>query len=194
MILSPTFVLSENFIPNHVCDDIVKRGLSLQEIDGTLEGDKEDKKIRNSRVVWLDDCWIYDCISPHIQAMNQQIGWNIDFITPEQIQFTKYKEGQFYGWHQDHRAGANDENTTQRKVSVVVPLSDSSDYDGGDLEFYDSVLNPQISEDKKILKDDRTRQRGTIIAFPSFAYHRVTKVTRGERLSIVIWYKGDVWK
>ena len=47
---------------------------------------------------------------------------------------------------------------------------------------------------KKILKDDRTRQRGTIIAFPSFAYHRVTKVTRGERLSIVIWYKGDVWK
>ena len=73
-------------------------------------------------------------------------------------------------------------------------MSDSSDYDGGDLEFYDSVLNPQISEDKKILKDDRTRQRGTIIAFPSFAYHRVTKVTRGERLSIVIWYKGDVWK
>jgi predicted 2-oxoglutarate/Fe(II)-dependent dioxygenase YbiX len=56
------------------------------------------------------------------------------------------------------------------------------------------MLNPQISEDKKILKDDRTRQRGTIIAFPSFAYHRVTKVTRGERLSIVIWYKGDVWK
>ena len=194
MILSPTFVLSENFIPNSVCDDIVKKGLSLQEIDGTLEGDKEDKKIRNSRVVWLDDCWIYDWISPHIQAMNQQIGWNIDFSTPEQIQFTKYKEGQFYGWHQDHTPRANDENTTQRKVSVVVPLSDSSDYDGGDLEFYDSVLNPQISEDKKILKDDRTRQRGTIIAFPSFAYHRVTKVTRGERLSIVIWYKGDVWK
>ena len=50
------------------------------------------------------------------------------------------------------------------------------------------------NEDKKILKDDKTRQRGTIIAFPSFAYHRVTKVTRGERLSIVIWYKGDVWK
>jgi PKHD-type hydroxylase len=194
LILSPTFVLSENFIPNHVCDDIVKRGLSLQEHDGVLQGDKEDKQIRNSRVVWLDDTWIYDWISPHIEIMNKQIGWNVDFSTPEEIQFTKYKEGQFYGWHQDHTPKVNEENITQRKVSVVVPLSDSSDYDGGDLEFYDSVINPDISNDKKILKDERTRQRGTIIVFPSFAYHRVTKVTRGERLSIVIWYKGELWK
>ncbi len=192
MILSPTFVLSENFIPNHVCDDIIKRGLSLQEIDGTLEGDKEDKKIRNSRVVWLDDCWIYDWISPHIQAMNQQIGWNIDFSTPEQIQFTKYKEGQFYGWHQDHTPRANDENTTQRKISVVIPLSNSDEYEGGDLEFCDPTASPVKKE--KIITKDIFRQKGNMIVFPSFVYHRVTKVTKGQRLSMVMWVRGEKWK
>ena len=189
MILSPTFVLSENFIPNHVCDDIVKRGLSLQEIDGTLEGDKEDKKIRNSRVVWLNDTWIYDWISPHIELMNNQIGWNINFNTPEEIQFTKYKEGQFYGWHQDHTPRANDENTTQRKISVVVPLSDSSDYDGGDLWLTKHPQDSRISE-LETFTNPSFRDKGAVVVFPSWVRHRVTPVTRGTRYSAVAWFNG----
>ena len=38
------------------------------------------------------------------------------------------------------------------------------------------------------------KQRGTIIVFDSRAQHRVLKVTKGQRKSIVSWIVGPRWK
>jgi PKHD-type hydroxylase len=38
------------------------------------------------------------------------------------------------------------------------------------------------------------RTRGAFIAFPSFAVHRVSPVTRGTRWSLVAWITGSRWQ
>ena len=38
------------------------------------------------------------------------------------------------------------------------------------------------------------RKVGTVLIFPSFLQHRVTKVTKGSRYSVVGWYEGNDWK
>ena len=68
-----------------------------------------------------------------------------------------------------------------RSLSIVVQLSDPNDYDGCDLE----LLNMGEKRPTKMMRD-----RGTLIAFPSYTLHRVTPATRGVRNSLVAWVTG----
>jgi PKHD-type hydroxylase len=61
----------------------------------------EDVYLRDSSVVFLSDQWLFNLIWPHIHAANKQAGWNFEWDYTEELQFTKYTPGQFYGWHAD---------------------------------------------------------------------------------------------
>ena len=98
----------------------------------------------------------------------------------ESIQYTEYygtNEGG-YEWHMD--CGEKIQN--QRKISVTVQLSDSNEYEGGDLEF---------NIGRKITAQ---REKGVAVIFPSFYLHRVTPVTSGIRKSFVLWVGGEPYK
>lgn len=192
MIVSQNFIINENYLPSNICDDIINAAQAQKEIEGVIQGGT-DKKIRNSRVVWLNEQWIYDWINGVINEINIEHKWNFTISHPEQIQFTKYNEGQFYGWHQDIYENIPADGF-QRKISAVIPLVESNAYEGGDLEFYDPMTNPNKKQEDKIIRNEKLRQKGSIIVFPSYIYHQVTPVLKGERLSIVIWFCGEKWK
>lgn len=192
MIVDSNVLVQHDFLPNSFIDQVVKRGLNSQDTEATLFGDKINKQMRDTRITWLNDTWIYDWILPYVYEQNEKWDWNFSLSYPEDIQFTKYKENQFYNWHQDIEHKSNSSINDQRKISVVIPLSNSDEYEGGDLEFCDPLASPMKKEN--IIKDDSFRKKGNIIIFPSFVYHRVTKVTKGQRLSMVIWIRGEKWK
>jgi len=77
---------------------------------------------------------------------------------------TNYDDGEFFDWYMDFHSG----EISHRKLSVTVQLSDGDSYEGGDLQF---VINNRI--------ENVPRRKGTVIVFPSFALHRVTKITSG---------------
>ena len=77
---------------------------------------------------------------------------------------------------------------------MVIPLVESNEYKGGNLEFYNSNLPPTKKEENKVVGDQLTRTKGNLIIFPSFVWHQVTPIIEGERLSIVLWYRGEKWK
>ena len=87
--------------------------------------------------------------------------------------YTKYlsSEEGFYNWHEDI-TWCND-NMFQRKLSFSVQLSDSDDYEGGDLIF---DLPPELCPPKETV-----RKQGTIIIFPSFVRHMVTPSDRRRK-------------
>lgn len=72
-----------------------------------------------------------------------------------------------------------------RKITCVVQLSDPADYDGGNLEIYNTQHSIDI---------DNRRSQGTVIFFPSFYTHAVTPVTRGKRYSLTAWFDGPKWR
>ena len=189
MFFNNIYYRQESFIPDHVCEEIKEYSINKISEEGTVAHGL-DKKIRDSRVTWLSDTWIADWFVDRVKEINNEV-WKINLGSYENIQFTKYSENQFYGWHQD--CTLDEENNT-RKLSVVIPLSNSDEYEGGDLQFYNHLGKPQKEEDKKIMSDDSFRTKGTLIIFPSFTWHQVTKVTKGERMSLVVWFRGDVWR
>ena len=70
-----------------------------------------------------------------------------------------------------------------RKISLVVQLSDSDDYVGGDFEIQTGRGVQSVS-----------RTKGTVALFPSFLFHRVTPVISGTRKSLVLWAGGGHYK
>jgi PKHD-type hydroxylase len=74
-------------------------------------------------------------------------------------------------------------NQPGRKLSVVLQLSDPSEYEGGELQI---IMN----------KDPITipKNKGMLVIFPSYTVHKVTAVTRGVRETIVGWVTGPRFK
>jgi PKHD-type hydroxylase len=188
-------------LPPLLCDNIIKYALAHSDKIGTTgdfenkildnENLKEQKQIRDSNLVWLNDNWIYKELHPYIHLANQLAGWNFEWDRSESIQFTKYKLNQFYHWHCDSFTKPYDcpgkpEHGKIRKLSAVISLSDDDEYEGGDFQF--DFRNSDKGKNVKSVTE--FRKKGSVIVFPSFIYHRVTPVTKGTRYSLVTWNLG----
>jgi PKHD-type hydroxylase len=120
--------------------------------------------------------WLYDRMQGIVQALNAQ-GYKYELSGfAEPFQYTVYRDqdGGHYDWHVDHGP-----LEVQRKLSISVQLSDAAGYDGCDLQFM-AGSQMQLAP----------RDRGAVIAFPSYVLHRVTPVTRGVRKALVAWVTG----
>jgi PKHD-type hydroxylase len=154
------------------------------EIKGT------DQNIRKSNVVWTDDQWLYDIVWPYMRKANIDAGWKYEIEIAEDMQITRYKEGDFYSWHKDgkgdHFSVYTGKNTiTQnrvRKLSMSILLND--DFEGGEFQF------THYSKEKCDIHTSVLNKTGSVIVFPSDTEHRVTPVTKGIRYSLVAWFLG----
>lgn len=153
-------------------------------IKATLSGDQEyQDELRKSSVMFIDDTpefkWIYDRLAGIAMSSNNERYWFDLLGFHQELQLTRYSEGDFFDWHLDFGAG----EISARKLSLTVQLSDPDEYEGGDLQF---MINQKIVT--------APREKGTIIVFPSFIIHRVTPITKGTRQSIVGWVSGPPFR
>jgi PKHD-type hydroxylase len=144
--------------------------------------DHERGDLRMSKVMFLkpgENDWIYDRLSQAcIQVNTNRYQFDITGFQTE-LQLASYDVPDFFDWHMDFGAG----NISNRKLSISVQLSDPDEYEGGDLEF---MINQNVIQAPK--------EKGTAIIFPSFALHRVKKITKGCRKSIVGWIAGPPYR
>jgi len=144
----------------------------------------EGLESRNSMIKWVpfseETKWIYDKIGELANIANEEMfNFNI-YNMPENIQYTEY-----YGTNKGHYDWHMDIGTQGfmkfRKISVTVQLSDSNEYEGGDLQIWTGGQYPMTAP----------RGKGNVVIFPSFMMHRVTPVTSGTRKSFVLWLGGE---
>ena len=203
MNVSNNYWFFKKALSDTVCDDIIKYGNQQQDEsalvgnEDSLTENKDLKKKRNSNIVWLNDPWIYNEIHPYIHIANKNAGWNFEWDWSESCQFTKYKLNQYYGWHCDSWNSPYNKKDLNidgkiRKLSVTVSLSNSKDYEGGELEF--DFRNKDPEKKRNIVTCEEIVERGSIVVFPSHLWHRVQPVTKGIRYSLVIWSLGQPFK
>jgi PKHD-type hydroxylase len=148
--------------------------------DGTIGSNNTVNSYRRSKTCFIPRIWqfteIYLKIFNFINKINKDT-FKYNLNETEKLQYTEYDESYqgHYDWHID--TGAN--NSSRRKLSISIQLSDSSEYEGGEL---------QLNGGGPITTCKKTK--GTIIMFPSFLLHRVTPVTKGTRRSLVVWVTG----
>lgn len=142
-----------------------------------------DESYRSSNVRWVNDPSISDMMWWYAREANR-LAFGLDVVGAGSVQFTEYttENAGKYDWH--HDCDYNNNAAFDRKISVVLQLSDGDYYEGCDFQF-DEVPNP----DPEVL-----RSKGTIICFPSYLRHRVTEITKGTRYSLVAWFEGPRWR
>lgn len=155
-------------------------------VDRAITGNGKDcLDHRRSFTSWINPnehtSWIYEKLTQLIDQNNQQY-FNFDLTMIETLQFTYYSS-QEDGCYKSHIDPLNWRLPHNRKLSVVVQLSDPSEYEGGDLKLHNSY-NPVIIN----------KEKGLIITFPSYTLHEVTPVTKGERYSLVAWVHGPAFR
>lgn len=183
----------ENRFSKPTCERIISLAKLLPIQDASVGGGENeniDTKIRRSKVRWLNgampdfkDLYL-DIVDMFHQANRNAFG--VDLWHLHEMQFTEYSEQDqgFYDWHMD--SFVNDSKPSQRKLSMVIQLSDHNNYEGGQLE-----MRPWFLEEPK---KETLRKQGTVVIFPSLIYHRVTPVTKGTRHSLVAWMEGPSWR
>tara|TARA_B100000674_G_scaffold421870_1_gene373747 strand:+ start:709 stop:1275 length:567 start_codon:yes stop_codon:yes gene_type:complete len=155
--------------------------------ESKLVDNQIDKHKRNSMNTWIPtEHWIGGWVWHYIMKSNKQnFLYDITNIEEESMQYTQYGEGEFYNWHID--SGISQMKKPDdfiRKISFSLQLSEPDEYEGGNLELIDENRKRYVAP----------RQRGSLILFDSRTQHRVCKVTKGVRKSLVGWVVGPRWK
>ena len=170
------------FTPSEIIK-IREVGDSLAKERGSVVSDDMSSQVSDYRVsdiAWIENTpetyWLYEKIAEYASIANREMNWNFDIWGYlDHLQYTTYYgNGGHYDWHVDMGPGISN-----RKLSVVLQLSDPEEYEGGDLEMNPGGNILQIP-----------KELGLITFFPSFLLHRVTPVTSGTRTSLVTWLCG----
>lgn len=86
-----------------------------------------------------------------------------------------FDKGNFMDWHSNCTISTN----WRRKLAVYIPLTDSSEYEGGELEVFAgpySKIIPMVP--------------GSLIAFPALRYMRIKPITEKSMRMLCIWING----
>lgn len=162
------------------CEAIIEYHKELPMRDGVTNG-YAGKELRKSDVWWIHNegqqRWVYDRLALPVKEMNKLL-WKFDLTgMTEAVQLARYTEGSHFDWHTDVGLHA----TSLRKLSLVVMLSNTKDFEGGKFEVTGQIESGEL-------------RQGDAIVFPSFVVHRVTPVTSGERWTLASWVTGPAFK
>ena len=171
--------------------DIEKAASQLPAIDAKIGYEGGDgsanTEIRRSQVKWIlrdEQPHLVDVAYSFSRAANKEC-FGVDITDLPMLQYSIYdsRDQGYYDWHAD--VFWSDSKPSDRKLSIVIQITDGDDYEGGDLE---------LEVGMEMLDSARFRQKGSVIVFPSVYHHRVTPVTKGVRKSLVGWIEGPPWR
>jgi PKHD-type hydroxylase len=171
------------------CQDIINMG-HQQKAEEAKIGHKDgkqgayDTKKRITTISWIPFKAMpemYKIIERSmLQANRNHFGYE-GMQLMEPAQFTEYPKGGFYDWHMDADITGRYEPPV-RKISMTILLSNQSEFEGGDLEFMAEGNRPP------------SLIQGQAIFFNSMLRHRVAKIKKGMRQSLVMWFGGPPFK
>ena len=113
---------------------------------------------------------IYEILNPIWDRYISDTQSNLDFIEPYEIKIYNVRDK--FNYHHDSFGNVN--HKIDRKINLIIQLSEEHVYAGGDLFVGDYWC---------------TRKFGSAIFFPAHYFHRVTEVTHGTRISLI----GHAW-
>lgn len=141
---------------------------------------EESRRTRVRSLDHVEHRWVYDIVAECFIGANQYMRCDITPNMNDAIQLLRYDAGErgHFRWHADTLP-----SDMTRKISIVVPLSEAAEYEGGELQFNQGGTLHSVAQ-----------VPGRPVAFPSWLIHQVTPVTRGLRYSLVAWIRGPNWR
>jgi hypothetical protein len=118
--------------------------------------------------------WLYKCQYINRQQFGYHIYWHFHL---DLLNYNVYGTNGEYDWHID----ANKIGTcTDTKLTCLLNLSEET-YEGGEFNY--------LNQQEKIKFDS-----GMGLVINSLVAHKVTPITKGERITLTYWATGPSWR
>ena len=118
--------------------------------------------------------WLWQCQLANRDIFGYDIYWDFHI---EALNYNVYGVKGEYGWHVD----SNDTNTPiDMKLTCLLNLSEEP-YEGGEFCTINSDFNRKFTS-------------GMGLELNSLIAHKVTPVTKGERITLTYWAVGPSWR
>jgi len=157
---------------------ICQIGAELETTNVKLFGKADPSRVKSTGSHFplnAETAWLYERMAGLAQKINAE-NYRYDLTGfHENFYFLRYEEGNHFDWHLD----IGWQTPAPRKLSLILHLSDPSEYDGGELDVLVASHHWRAE-----------RHRGLITAFPAFKIHRVTPVTSGTRRTLAMFLAG----
>jgi hypothetical protein len=163
-------------IPDLISKDLAKRLISYA-------NDKQLSGLHRRKSSYIESGFDTCLISYNVE-LHMQLYAELDHIWDNcnnnitKIEFHEvkiYSPGDKFDRH--HDGCCNKERTEERKINIIIQLSDSDEYQGGDLYVGDKKMS---------------RELGTGIYFPANYAHKVTELTEGNRCCLIARSWGPI--
>ena len=159
-------------------EEIKKNVLRTQQLS---EGAQNVSKIGKFSIVQcgplmkLIHPWLYLCQESNKNIFGYDIEWDFHLDT---LTYNVYDIAGEYGWHVD--ATDKHQLTGDTKLTCLLNLSEEP-YEGG--EFHTIHID-----------GERKFTSGMGVVFTSLLAHKVTPITKGERITLTYWALGPNWR
>ena len=179
------YVVYDGVLTLNECDSLKKMAADFLpgEISGRPEGrsTSDYRQCECAAIEWRDSHqWLFERVASVTDKCNRE-HYQFDVVGfLDEFTMLRYPLGGHYTWHSDYGGGI----CSLRKLTVIVVVSDRSEYDGGQLALQDGS-----GQDQKIVPP-----AGSVVVFPSFVLHRVLPVTRGTRYVVAAWAYGPPFR
>jgi predicted 2-oxoglutarate/Fe(II)-dependent dioxygenase YbiX len=179
--------IRQHFLNTDECFKIIKSTNTLDLQPSLIFSGKQksilDKQQRKSHSMIIRDSKLTKSIAKKSSSLIKKF-WEINpSLEIEWGQLAQYKKGNFFNWHQDAPFLVRFDHASKvdRIFSLVIQLSESNSFTGGEIELEDILGN--------IHHIDNLEQ-GEGIIFPAVCPHRVKKINSKARYSLSFWFIG----
>lgn len=117
---------------------------------------------------------LHKLLSPIWEEAIQYYGMDVTHV--EQYEVKRYSKDDYVTEHVDQFYGTAG---IERKLTMLLQLSDEVDYSGGDLH---------------VIRYPASKSIGSLTILPAFYLHEVKPILSGERWSLNCWAWGPYWK
>ena len=171
----------KNFLSSDDCDHIVEQLNTLE-----WQGDKNKNPEYNEKI--KKHLQLNEGDDPLVKKYSQSITQRIvndshiqrftQINVMKPVQFSCYKEGGEYGRHSDNHHMGSPSQSLRTDYAIGLFLTDN--YEGGDL----------ILEHTPEYHETVNQKKGTLICYNCGVMHRVTPITKGERIVGIGWIES----
>lgn len=167
-------MIADSFFTSEECEYILSHANEFEKSGVYLKGDIQHNSYRISDHSLITDESLKLFL---LKKLNK-----FDIIGfPPRLICIKYTKGSKFGLHRDRYDDSSIENSlfTERYKTLIIQLSDKTEYEGGELIVSKKVMPKSI---------------GSLIIFESNKLHEVTELTSGIRYSLCIFLTKDNFK
>jgi hypothetical protein len=161
----------ENTFSKEECENIISW---FEQSKTFFQEEKNGSKFETSLIYPNQQTgWLFDKLFRALISVNMQyFKFSLTKLS-DTLQLIKHDKNQLINWRKD----LGSEKLSTKKISIMVFLSDTNNYQGGEVEAFLGFTK-------------LNQEKGTILFFPSYIPYKIDGMTEGEKYILMGWGLG----